>query len=206
MRPMSLLLVLVTALPLTTAAQSRSASDVTGGSVTSGALLGGSFVPGVGLRPVPVGANQFDPAAADRIRGAAAALENQVNRGELVGPSGESIEPAAQLAVLGVLKSASTGAGLSVQALRDILARGVPGSPPLALALVDAFVNMGPTPSPVLVSTASRALNAYVALAEAAFLAAPPPEFVAVFAVVQRYVGAATQIAPAAPVSTVARP
>ena len=188
----------IAAVPALLSAQTRSASDVTGGSVTSAALLGGSFVPGFGLRPVPVGANLYDPNALDRIRGAAAALENQVNRGELSGPAGEAIAPGIQLAVLGVLKSGTTGAGLSVNAVRDILARGVPRDAALAQLLLNAMIDMGPTPSPMQVSGATRALNAYVAAADATFLAAPPGEFVAAFAIVQRYSAAATQAAPEA--------
>lgn len=200
MRPLrscALAVVLVT--PGALLAQTRSASDVTGGSVTSGALLGGSFVPGTGLRPVPVGTNLYDPAALERIRSAATALENQVNRGALTGPEGEAIEPAAQLAVLGVLKSATTGAGLSVAALRDVLGRGVPRSAVLAAVLVDAMIDMGATPAPVQVAVATRALNAFVAAADASFLAAPPAEFVAAYAIIQRYSAAATQAAPPPP-------
>ena len=192
----SAIILLLAVAPRALAAQSRSASDISGGTVTSAAVLGGSYVPGIGLRPVPVGANQFDPNALERIRAASTALENQVNRGELTGPGGEAIEPAAQLAVLGVLKSATTGAGLSVEALRDILGAGVPNDPVLAAQLLGALVDMGPTPSPVLVAAASRALNAYVAAAEPAFLAAPPGEFAAAFAIINRYVAAATQANP----------
>ncbi len=189
-------------LPLALEAQSRSASDVSGGTVTSAAVLGGSYVPGFGLRPVPVGANQFDPNALERIRAASTALENQVNRGELMGPGGEPIEPAAQLAVLGVLKSATTGAGLSVQAVRDIFGAGVPNDPVLAAQLLAALVDMGPTPTPVMVAAASRALNAFVAAADPAYLAAPPGEFAAAYAIVTRYVAAATQSNPTAPTGT----
>jgi hypothetical protein len=195
MRLASLAFVLAVA-PLAVQAQSRTASDISGGTVTSAAVLGGSYVPGFGLRPVPVGANQFDPNALERIRAASTALENQVNRGELVGPGGEPIEPAAQLAVLGVLKSATTGAGLSVQAVRDIFGAGVPNDPVLAAQLLAALVDMGPTPSPVMVAAASRALNAYVAAADPAFLASPPGEFAAAFAIINRYVAAATQTNP----------
>jgi hypothetical protein len=194
-RPIVLVLIAATAArPL--AAQSRTASDVTGGTVTSAALVGGNFVPRTGLRPVPVAANQYDPNAIERIRALATALDNQVARGQLTGPNGEAIDPAIQLEVLGVLKSATAGAGLSVQAVEDILAVGVPGRRSLATALVEALVAMGPTPTPVPVAAAARALNAYVAGADPAFLAAPPGEFVAAFAIVQRYSIAATQALP----------
>ncbi len=195
------LAIITLALPLALAAQSRTASDIGGGTVTSAAVLGGSYVPGFGLRPIPVGANQFDPNALERIRAASTALENQVNRGELRGPGGEAIEPAAQLAVLGVLKSATTGAGLSVAAVRDIFGQGVPNDPVVAAQLLDALVDMGPTPTPVMVAAASRALNAFVTAADPAYLAAPPGEFTAAFAIINRYAAAATQADPTGTVS-----
>ncbi len=184
------------AMPLGLGAQSRSASDISGSTVTSAAVLGGSYVPGVGLRPVPVTSSQFDPASAARIRGAVTALENQITQGELVGPTGARIEPAGQLALLGVLKAATTGAGLSPQAVRDVFAAGVPKNVALAIQLVVALVDMGTTPTPIAVARAARALNAYVAEAEPAFLANPPGEFAAAHAVISRYVAAATQETP----------
>ena len=179
-------------------AQRGSASDISGASVTSSTVVRGAYVPGGRLEPIPVGATQYDPAALARIRNAATALDNQVNARALTGLDGATLSAEAQLLVLGVLKSATTGAGLSVNALRAILARGVPGQAILANTLVDRLVQMGAEPTPLLVLQAATALNAFVDAALPSFLSSPPAEFIAVHAIVSRYSQAATQGTPAA--------
>ena len=124
-------------------AQRGSASDISGASVTSSTVVRGAYVPGGRLEPIPVGATQYDPAALARIRNAATALDNQVNARALTGLDGATLSAEAQLLVLGVLKSATTGAGLSVNALRAILARGVPGQAILANLNIDSKATMG---------------------------------------------------------------
>ena len=183
-------------------AQRGSASDISGPSVTGSTVVRGAYVPGGRLEPVPVGATQYDPAALARIRNASTALDNQVAARSLTGLDGGTIPADAQLLVLGVLKSSTTGAGLSVDALRSILLPGVPGRAELANTLVDRLVQMGAEPTPLLVLQASIALNAYIDAALPSFLASPPAEFVAVHAIVSRYTHAATQRTP---VSTVVR-
>ena len=193
--PLALMLV---ALAPCAQAQRGSASDISGASVTSSTVVRGSYVPGGRLEPIPVGATQYDPAALARIRNAATALENQVNARALTGLDGATLPAESQLLVLGVLKSATTGAGLSVNALRTILARGVPGQAILANTLVDRLVQMGAEPTPLLVLQAAAALNAYVDAALPSVLASPPAEFVAVHAIVSRYSQATTQRTPPA--------
>ena len=177
-------------------AQRGSASDISGPSVTGATVVRGAFVPGGRMEPVPVGASQYDPAALARIRNASTALDNQVAARALTGLDGGTISADAQLLVLGVLKSSTTGAGLSVDALRATLASGVPGRAALANVLVDRLVQMGAEPTPLLVLQASTAMNALIDAALPSFLASPPAEFVAVHAVVNRYSQAATQRAP----------
>lgn len=179
-------------------AQRGSASDISGPSVTSSTVVRGAYVPGGRLEPVPVSAANADPAAVARIRNASLALDNQVNAGALTGLDGSALPADAQLLVLGVLKSGTTGAGLSVDALRTILARATPGQAALANTLVDRLVQMGPEPTPLLVLRAATALNDFVDAALPSFLASPPPEFVALHAIVTRYSRAATQRPPAA--------
>lgn len=177
-------------------AQRGSASDISGPSITGSTVVRGAYVPGGRLEPVPVGATQFDPSALARIRSASTALDNQVAARSLTGLDGGTIAADAQLLVLGVLKSGTTGAGLSVDALRATLALAVPGRVALAHTLVDRLVQMGAEPTPLLVLNAAVALNAFINEALPSFLASPPPEFVAVHAIVSRYTVAATQRTP----------
>ena len=179
-----------------TQAQRGSASDISGPSITGSTVVRGAYVPGGRLEAVPVGAAQFDPAALARIRSASTALDDQIAARALTGLDGGTVSADAQLLVLGVLKSSTTGAGLSVDALRALLASGVPGRAALANALVDRLVQMGPEPTPLLVLQASIAMNAYINEALPSFLAAPPAELIAVHAVVSRYTQAATQRTP----------
>ena len=185
--------VVVLALASQAGAQRGSASDISGASVTSSTVVRGAYVPGGSADPAATVSAPVDPAALARIRSASTALDNQVNARALSGIDGTSLPAEVQLLVLGVLKSAATGAGLSVEALRAALGAAVPGQPALAGAVVDRLVQMGPEPTPLLVLQAANALNAFVDVALPSFLATPPAEFVAVHAVVTRYSQAATR-------------
>ena len=178
-------------------AQRNNASDVTGVSVTGSALVAGNFVAVGTPRPVQLTTELGTPFTADRIRALGTTVENQLTAGTFTDADGLALPPDVQIIVLGVLKSRVTGAGLSANALRELLAEGAPGHVDAAVALVDALIAMGTTPTVPAVATAVRAFNVYVGVARPEFLATPPAEFRAVHAVIMLYAGAVTEARPA---------
>ena len=188
---------LLAALAAPLAAQRNNSSDVSGVSVTGSAIVSGNFVAPPAPRPIQVTTELGTPFTADRIRALGATVENQMTAGTFTGADGAALPPDVQIIVLGVLKSGITGAGLSANALRDLLAEGAPGHVDAAVALVDALIAMGTTPTVPAVATAVRAFNAYVGVARPEFLTSPPAEFRAVHAVIMLYAGAVTEARPA---------
>lgn len=189
MKKTSLLSILVLGGAMTLVAPARAqisptgnASDVTGPIGTTGDIVGGAFTPAPGTV-----AAEASPAVAAAVNAAGTAVIAALTGGTLTAttPSGQTvvIPAAAQATVLAALTGSAVSAELA--AALDASGSGAAGE------LAQALVGLLSSPATGQLAEAIGFFNAVVGDANSAYLANPPAEFVAVYAVLVTLTAAA---------------
>ena len=159
------------------AAQSGNSSDVSGASVTTSSIAGGVFAPG--------GAGRTSPAVQGAVESTAFGAFRSLRSGSVTGGgitfSGGGVE-----AVGAVMNSANPSPAVLAQVTWALNASGAPDKE--VNALTNSIQGLLVNPSPKAVTNAINSFNGLVNVSKASFLAEPPSEFQAIYAVLSQIV------------------
>ena len=164
-------------------AQSGNSSDVTGASVTSSSIVGGVFSPGA----AGGSAVRTSPAVTGAVRTSALGAFNSLRGGTVTG-GGFTVSGGGVQAVGAIMNSNNPPQAVLSQVTWALAGSGAPAN--VVNNLTNAIQGMLVTPNPNAVMGAISSFNALVNASKASFLAEPPTEFKAIYAVLSQIVDA----------------
>ena len=164
-------------------AQSGNSSDVSGANVTTSSIVGGVFAPGAkGMSAV-----RSSPAVTGAVTSSALGAFNALRTGSVSG-GGISVSGGGVQAVGAVMNSNNPPQAVLSQVTWALAGSGAPAN--VVNSLTNSLQGLLASPTPVGVTNAISSFNGLVNAAKGSFLANPPQEFQAVYAVLSQIVAA----------------